>query len=136
MLIIDLAESEVFCMRRENKTRHVIIKEGTPEEMNKEINEIFETPNLISHRLTYLDRPGMFAAIEYTTEVVVYENIKEEMEARGEIYLCDECPYLEPITDRRHHVNKCRCGTTTPMKRACALFYEEMVKGELEVVKR
>ena len=23
MLIIDLAESEVFCMRRENKTRHV-----------------------------------------------------------------------------------------------------------------
>lgn len=49
MLIIDLAESEVFCMSRENKTRHVIIKD---------------------------------------------------------------------------------------MKRACALFYEEMVKGELEVVKR
>lgn len=34
-------------MRRENKTRHVIIKEGTPEEMNKEINEIFETPNTV-----------------------------------------------------------------------------------------
>lgn len=136
MLIIDLAGKRGFCMRRESKTQHVIIKEGTPEEMNREINAVFETPNLISHRLTYLDRPGMFAAIEYTTEVVVYESIKEEMEARGEIYYCDECPYLKPPKDRRSHFSTCKCGRPTTNKKACKLFYEELVKGELEVVKR
>ena len=120
-------------MTTETKTRHTIIKKGKPEDIDREINAIFELPNLISHRLTYLNDPIMFAAIEYTTETVLYESMKEEYESRGEIYYCDECPYIKPIEDRRHRYHECRCGTTSPSRKACKLFYDELAKGEITI---
>lgn len=119
-------------MKLETKTRHIIIRKGRPEDIDHAINEILELPDLISHRLTYLTDPVMFAAIEYTTETTIFETMKEEYEARGEVYYCDECPYLKPIEDRRHKYHECRCGTTSPSRKACKLFYDELAKGELE----
>lgn len=119
-------------MKTTTATKHVIIKKGSPEEIDKEINSIFELPHLIGHRLTYLNDSIMFAAIEYTIEETKYENIKEEFEAKGEIYYCDECPYLERNPDGRVKTHTCKCGTTTISRRACLLFYQELAKGEIE----
>lgn len=119
-------------MKTETKTRHITIMEERPELFDERINEVLALPNLTSHRLTYL-QGGLLAAIEYTTETTICENIKEEYELRGEVYYCDDCPHLQPITDRRHHYHECKCGTTSPSRKACLLFYQELAKGEIKL---
>ena len=118
-------------MRKETATRHITIREERPEAFDERINAVLSIPNLTSHRLTYLTG-GLCAAIEYTTEITIFENIKEEYEARGEVYYCDECPYLERNPDGRVKTHSCKCGTTTISRRACLMFYQELAKGELE----
>ena len=118
-------------MRKETKPRHVTIQARTPEEFDERINAIFEDPNLVGHVLTYRG-DGFTACIEYTTEEKFFENIKEEYEAKGEVYYCDECPYLERNPDGRCKTHTCKCGTTTISRRACLMFYQQLAKGELE----
>lgn len=130
---IHLEKGVYFFMKTKTTTKHVIIKQGKPEDIDREINAILGLPNLISHRLTYLNDSVMFAAVEYSIETTVYENIKEEFEAKGEIYYCDDCPYLERSTDGRVKSLNCKCGKTTISRRACLLFYQELAKGEIAV---
>ncbi|MBR0302666.1 MAG: hypothetical protein IJQ80_02340 [Clostridia bacterium] len=118
-------------MRKETATRHITIREDRPEAFDERINAVLSIPNLTSHRLTYLTG-GLCAAIEYTTEITIFENIKEEYEARGEVYYCDECPFLEPVTDHRRRTRDCICGHPTTKGVACLYFYEKLAKGELE----
>ena len=118
-------------MKKETLTKHLPIMEDRPEAFDEKINAVLSLPNLTGHRLTYLNG-GFCAAIEYTTETTIYENIKEEYEARGDYYYCDECPYIQPIEDRRHKYHECKCGTTSPSRKACLLFYQELAKGEIE----
>ena len=118
-------------MKKETTTRHLTIMEDRPEAFNDKINAILSLPNLTGHRLTYLNG-GFCAAIEYTTEATIFENIKEEYEARGEVYYCDECPFLEPVTDHRRRTRDCKCGHPTARGTACLYFYQELAKGEID----
>lgn len=119
-------------MKQLIRTKHVTIQAATAEDFDERVNAILALPNLADHKLTYRG-DGFCVCIEYTTEEMIYENIKEEYEARGDVYYCDECPYLKPIEDRRHKYHECKCGTTSPSRRACLLFYQELARGDLEV---
>ena len=116
----------------EKKNWHKTIISLFPDEFDRKINSIIQDPIVKSYRLTYRGN-DLTACIEYTTEETTFENIKEEYEARGEVYYCDECPYLKPIEDHRHRYHECRCGTTSPSRRACLLFYQELAKGEIKI---
>lgn len=119
-------------MKTKTATRVLTIQAATPEAFDERVNAILGLPNLMSYRLTFLNRADFAAHLEYTIEESYFENIKEEFEARGEIYYCDECPYLERNPDGRVKTHSCKCGKTTISRRACLLFYQELAKGEIE----
>lgn len=120
-------------MRKTTTKHHVTIYEARPETFDERINEIIQDPETASYTITHdLGRPAFCAYIDYTTETVEYANIKEEMEANGERYYCDDCPYYVPPTDGRRKYGACKCGQTTPTKAACLLFYSEVARGEIE----
>ena len=95
----------------EKKNWHKTITSQFPEEFDKKINYIIQDPIVKSYKLTYRG-DGLTACIEYTTEETTFENIKEEFEARGEVYYCDECPYIKPIEDHRHRYQLKNCQLT------------------------
>ena len=130
MILYTLQKARCFLMRIERKNWHKTISEREPEAFDAAINAIIQSPDVKFYKPTHRGE-GLIACIEYETEETFYENIKEEFEARGEIYYCDECPYLKPIEDRRHRYHECKCGTTTPSRKACLLFYQELAKGEI-----
>lgn len=119
-------------MKTKAATRVVTIQEARAEAFDERVNAILSLPNLTSHRLTFLNRADFAAHLEYTIEESFFENIKEEFEARGEVYYCDECPYLERNPDGRCKTHTCKCGKTTISRRACLMFYQELAKGEIE----
>lgn len=118
-------------MRKETKTRHITIQARTPEEFDERINAILEDPNLVGHVLTYRG-DGFTACIEYTTEEKFFENVKEEFEARGDVYYCDECPFIEEPEDRRRRTT-CATGSPNRYGKACLYLYEKIAKGEVKI---
>ena len=115
-------------MRKEITNHHKTISSARPEEFDNMIEAVIQLPNLTNYRLTYRG-DGLIACIEYQTETTIFENIKEEYEARGDVYYCDDCPYMRPIEDHRHKHHECKCGTTSPTKKACLRFYQDLAKG-------
>lgn len=120
-------------MRRRTLNRYVTILEERPELFDERVNEIIGANSVTSYSITHeLNRKAFCCHIEYTVEIVEFANIKEELEAQGERYYCDDCPYFEEPRDRRCKLGTCKCGTTTASRSACLMFYQELAKGEIE----
>lgn len=117
-------------MRKEIRNHHKTIRAFAPEDFDRQIEEIIQEPHLLSYRLTYRG-DDFTACIEYQTEETIFENIRDEYIARGEIYYCEDCPFIDPVTDRRYHYRTCKCGTTKSKGAACLYFYEQLAKGEI-----
>lgn len=113
------------------KNWHKTIQASDPETFDRQIETILQDPAVTNHRLTYRG-DGLCVCIEYQTTRTEYENVKEELEAAGEIYYCEQCPWLEPITDHRRHHATCKCGRPTTKGTACLHFYEALARGEIK----
>ena len=74
----------------------------------------------------------LIAVIEYFATNETPEDAIDREHLKGHFYTCDDCPYLEKVTDKRFKNLSCSYGMRAIACRcddACLWFYEQMEKG-------
>ena len=77
------------------------------------------------------------AYIRYWEHVEEFDCIADEFHAEGIHYLCNQCPYHDPVEDGRKKQVWCKYadyGFTDLRHEACEMFYRKVKQGEIKPV--
>ena len=113
-------------MKEVRRIVHKTIKTETPEEFDRQLNEILSTeqePEYTIHQTVPFLAYCTYVYYEYEPE-----SIQDEYELRGMKFTCDDCPYIDK-TGALWNQKKFPCRklnrNTYVDSRACTWYYEE-----------
>lgn len=122
-------------MKTLKKERFAVIDSTDSERFSVQVNEMLE--KLAGKTYTFnlkMNTEGHCAYFTWAEVETIFENIRDEYVARGEEYICGECPYfIPPADDGRKFRGSCRYKRTVDRRApACVTFYEQLATGEIE----
>lgn len=126
-------------MRVNTYTQIIVAHGNTPEEFEQDFNE--KMRSLDTKRTTWELKPelGWTAIITWEEDRRIMECLQDEYEARGEIYYCGQCPYMDRVNDMRRKRHPCKYadyGSTRQDSQCCSKFYQDLHDGVIEVERR
>ena len=113
--------------------RIAVIHSDTAKDFELELNKRLQELSKFSPEVKFNMNMGHCAYLYYTYEEEIPEDVKDEYELRGEQYYCGDCPELKKTKDKRRKWFPCGYhpyGKSNIESKACAHFYEELVKRE------
>ena len=131
-------------MKRSSYEQFAIVRSDSAPLFEKQLNEkIFELKDKYPE-VKFSDNIPLYAQIKYRQETIAPESISDEFEIVGACFVCEQCPYFVPATnkdgseDLRCKVGDCthpdnelgRAYRTTP---ACDKLYELIQKREVKL---
>lgn len=115
-----------------------VLHSRDPRDFEKEYNEAMLELAKFDPQGTYSINPENYSAvIEYTREVKIPEDIRDEFELQGVKYTCSMCPYFKLPEDKR--IKKVVCSETgrpilsTADSDACVWLYKKIAIGEVKI---
>ena len=131
-------------MKRSSYEQFAIVRSDSAPLFEKQLNEkMFELRENYPE-VKFSDSIPLYAQIKYRVETIAPETISEEFEMVGACFVCEQCPYFVPATnkdgseDLRCKVGDCthpdnelgRAYKTSP---ACDHLYELIQKREVKL---
>lgn len=130
-------------MRANGFKQFAFIREDSPEEFEKKVNEkMEELRNGRPEIKTRLDGHTMMAEISYTKSVCIPESLADAYELQNIRFTCQDCPMFEPIKNRdgspnlRVKYGDCKYseyGRTYKDSRCCDTLYKLFRTGEVRL---
>lgn len=131
-------------MKRSSYDQYAIVKTDSAPLFEEQLNEkIYELRN--NHpEVKFSDSIPLYAQIKYRQETIAPESISDEFEMVGASFVCEQCPYFVPATnkdgseDLRCKVGDCRhpdneLGRAYRTSPACDHLYELIQKREVKL---
>lgn len=131
-------------MKRSSYEQFAIVKTDSASLFEKQLNE--EAYRLRNNHpsVVFSDQIPFYAQIKYTVNTEAPESISEEYEMVGACFVCEQCPYFEPMLnndgsiDLRRKVGYCNhedneLGRTYKTSAACDKLYELIQKKEVKL---
>ena len=122
-------------MRRKKKLRVMAIEANSPDEFNRQINEVLDEAE--DAEIIFDSSGWLRAYVRYCETIAIPEDMRDAYEMRGEYHHCGECPYYTDPTDRRRKYGTCELGeAVNASTNACNLFYKMHNDGTLKSPKK
>ena len=117
-------------MKAKSVWQQKTISASTPEEYDRLFNEFCK--DLTDAEVH--DWSAFCSTIRYREKQLVPENLADELELRGEVYYCKDCPYFIKGEDGNHRCKGCskHIPNAVDYTPACELFLNDYVHGKVK----
>ena len=131
-------------MKRSSYEQFAIVSSDSAPLFEKQLNEKMYELRDNYPEVKFSDSIPLYAQVKYRVETVAPESISDEFEMVGASFVCEQCPYFVPATnksgseDLRCKVGDCtqesnELGRTYKTTPACDALYELIQKREVKL---
>lgn len=131
-------------MKRSSYEQFAIVRSDSAPLFEKQLNEKMYELRDNYPEVKFSDSIPLYAQIKYRKETIAPETISDEFELVGASFVCEQCPYFVPATnkdgseDLRCKVGDCthesnELGRTYRTSPACDHLYELIQKREVKL---
>ena len=131
-------------MKRSSYEQFAIVRSDSAPLFEKQLNEkMFELRENYPE-VKFSDSIPLYAQIKYRVETIAPESISEEFEMVGASFVCEQCPYFVPATNKNGSEDlRCKVGDCThpdnelgrayKTSPACDHLYELIKEGKVKL---
>lgn len=131
-------------MKRSSYEQFAIVRSDSAPLFEKQLNEKMYELRDNYPEVKFSDSIPLYAQVKYRMETVAPESISEEFEMVGASFVCEQCPYFVPATnkdgseDLRCKVGDCthpdnELGRAYRTSSACDHLYELIKEGKVKL---
>ena len=131
-------------MKRSSYEQFAIVRSDSAPLFEKQLNEKMYELRENYPEVKFSDSIPLYAQIKYRMETVAPESISEEFEMVGASFVCEQCPYFVPATNKNGSEDlRCKVGDCThpdnelgrayKTSPACDHLYELIKEGKVKL---